>query len=234
MNNLAIITARSGSKGLPNKNIMSLCGKPLMSYSIEAANKSGLFTEVMVSTDSEIYADIAMKAGATVPFLRSEEQSGDKAGSWDTVKEVLNNYFKMGIKFDTVCLLQPTSPLRREEDIINGYKLFCEKEAEAVTAVCEVDHSPLWCMTLGEDQCLNEFRSKAAINVPRQNLAKYYRINGALYIRKIVYDKEIVILDHDEYAYIMDRERSIDIDTKLDFVVAEAIMNSEEERNNKH
>ena len=92
MQNIAIITARSGSKGLKNKNIKELCGKPLLVYSIEAAKASGLFDEIMVSTDSKKYADIARSYGANVPFLRSEANSGDKASSWDVVQEVLERY----------------------------------------------------------------------------------------------------------------------------------------------
>lgn len=123
MKNIAIITARSGSKGLPNKNIRLLNGKPLMAYTIEAAIKSNMFDEVFVSTDSEEYADIAKEYGASVPFLRSQENAGDSSSSWDVVKETIENYKELGKVYDTVALLQPTSPLRRAEDIVAGYKL---------------------------------------------------------------------------------------------------------------
>ena len=92
MRNLAVIPARSGSKGLPDKNIKPFCGKPLMAHTIETALKSGIFHNVMVSTDSAVYAGIAKEYGAEVPFLRSRMNSSDKAGSWDTVKEVLSMY----------------------------------------------------------------------------------------------------------------------------------------------
>ena len=222
MKNIAIITARSGSKGLLDKNIKLLAGKPLIAYSIEAAIESGCFDTVMVSTDSEKYAEIAKEHGAEVPFLRSEETSGDTAGSWDVVREVLCKYKEMGKSYDSVCLLQPTSPLRKSEDIIAGYKLYEEKYADAVTAVTEVDHSPLWCMTLSEDLSLGEF-SKNRRDIPRQLLDTYYRINGALYIQKIVGDGTELCGDK-EFAYIMPRERSVDIDTELDFKYAELLM----------
>ena len=119
MNNLAIIPARSGSKGLKDKNIKLLNNQPLISYTIDAANKTGIFSHVMVSTDSKVYADIAQKYGAEVPFLRSKDNSCDVASSWDVVKEVLREYAKLGITFDTVALLQPTSPLRSDKDIMN-------------------------------------------------------------------------------------------------------------------
>jgi len=225
MNNIAIIPARNGSKGLIDKNIRPLNGIPLIGYSIRAAQESQMFSRVMVSTDSEHYSEIAKQLGAEVPFLRSAEMSGDLAGSWDVVKEVLKGYSeKYDEHFDTVCLLQPTSPLRKAEDINHGYEILHEKDADAVTAVCEVDHSPLWCMTLEEDTSLSEFRKKLT-GLPRQKLKTYYRINGALYIRKIEYaSDEIKIIDSKEYAYIMDRKRSVDIDVIEDFEYAEFLM----------
>ena len=223
MKNIAIIPARSGSKGLKDKNIKELKGKPLLAYSIETAKESKLFNEVMLSTDSEKYAEIGRTFGANVPFLRSEANSSDKAGSWDVVIEVLSRYLEKGEKFDSICLLQPTSPLRIAQDIIEAYKLLESKQADAVTSVCEVDHSPLWTMTLPENLSLEEFKKQDS-DTPRQLLEKYYRLNGAIYIRKIkYYNKKIQLLDSKEYAFIMPRERSIDIDTELDFIIAEAI-----------
>lgn len=227
MNNIAIITARSGSKGLKDKNIKLLGGKPLLAYSIRAALESKMFTEVMVSTDSREYSTIAQQYGAKVPFLRSIGNSGDNASSWDVIKEVLERYKEKEVRFDTVCLLQPTSPLRSKTDIIQGYDLLKEKKADAVTAVCEVEHSPLWTMTLDESLSLEEYKKKTENqrNIPRQQLPQYYRVNGALYIRKIGYvDNQIDIFDNNEVAYIMDQSRSIDIDTELDFRMAELIM----------
>lgn len=227
MNNIAIITARSGSKGLKDKNILPLAGMPLIAYSVIAARESMMFKDVMVSTDSEHYASIAKEYGASVPFLRSKELSGDFIGSWDVVKEVLNNYLTaFNMQFDTVCLLQPTSPLRSARDIISGYQEFEEKHADSVTAVCEMEHSPLWSMTLPKDLSLKEYRKKSKGNLPRQKLPTYYRINGALYIRRIEYhlDGSIELPETEAYAYIMPRERSVDIDTQIDFRLAEILM----------
>lgn len=224
MNNIAIIPARSGSKGLPDKNIKVLNGHPLLFYSIKIARNTGIFSEVMVSTDSEKYAEIAIKNGASVPFLRSDYNSSDNSSSWNVVSEVLKNYLYKGQKFDTVCLLQPTSPLRTVDDITNAYNLFKEKNADAITSVCECDHSPLWCMTLNQEGYLGDFR-KGLSDLPRQKIEQYYRFNGAIYIRKIEYqDSEIKILDKQEFAYVMKRNRSIDIDTQEDFEYAEYIM----------
>lgn len=225
MKNIAIIPARSGSKGLKDKNIKNLNGLPLLVYSINAAKESDIFDEIMVSTDSQLYADISVKYGANVPFLRSKKQSDDNAESWNVVKEVLTKYWNIGKTFETICLLQPTSPLRKADDIINGYKLLKEKNAEAITSVCEMEHSPFWSMTLPTDLSLIEFRKKISSKLPRQKLEIFYRINGALYIRKILYKKnEVTLCDSKEYALIMERNRSIDIDDEYDFRLAQFLL----------
>jgi CMP-N,N'-diacetyllegionaminic acid synthase len=232
MENIAIIPARSGSKGLKDKNIRLLTGKPLMAYSIESARDSGCFSEIMVSTDSERYQQIALQCGANVPFLRSEATSTDTAGSWDVVREVLDRYVEMGRRFDSVCLLQPTSPLRTAEDIRLAYKKYSENNADAVTSVCEAEHSPLWCMTLPENQSLKEFRTQSRGNAPRQKLEQYYRLNGAVFIRKIKYDGDkSIVCDAEEFAYIMDKRRSVDIDTIEDFEYAEFLTGGDYARN---
>ena len=224
MKNIAIIPARSGSKGLKDKNIKMLCGKPLLSYSIAAAKKSGMFDEIMVSTDSHKYADIAIQHGASVPFFRSKENSSDIASSRDMILEVINNYHELGKKFDTVCLLQPTSPLRLAKDISEAYQDYHKNKVDALTSVCEVDHSPLWTMTLMEDRSLAEFRKKSS-NVPRQKLDTYYRLNGAIYIWKIEYTIDGASLKDDkEIAFIMDKKRSVDIDDEFDFIIAEQML----------
>lgn len=230
MKNLAIIPARSGSKGLPHKNIKLLNGLPLMAYTIRAAHNADVFDTVMVSTDSESYGEIAKKHGAEVPFLRSKTQSTDSADSWSVVREVLLAYAKDGKTFDTVCLLQPTSPLRTSEDIVAGYRLLQKKKADAVTSVCEADHSPLWCMTLEEDKSLNDFRRNLPTG-PRQQLSKFYRLNGAVYIRKVRYlENDVEIIHANEYALVMDTKRSVDIDTDLDFQIAQLLINSIEKK----
>jgi CMP-N,N'-diacetyllegionaminic acid synthase len=233
MSNIAIIPARSGSKGLKNKNIKELNGKPLLAYSIEAAKESKLFDEIMVSTDSNKYAQIARNYGANVPFLRSETNSSDKASSWNVVLEVLQKYLETGIKFNSICLLQPTSPLRTAKDIIEAYKLLETKQADAITSVCEVDHSPLWTMTLPENLSLDEFKKRDS-DTPRQLLEKYYRLNGAIYIRRINYNNSTISLnDTNEFAFIMQKEHSIDIDIELDFLIAETILLHQQKNNVK-
>lgn len=221
---IAIITARSGSKGLPDKNIKDLNGKPLIAYTIEAALNSKVFDSVLVSTDSEKYAEISRQYGAEVPFLRSSENSGDKAGSWEVIQEVLS---KLDEKYDVVTLLQPTSPLRTSEDIKKGMELFFEKDADSVISVTETDHPIFWCNTLDETLSLKGFIKKE-YNVNRQQLPTSYTVNGALYIVKtdLLKDLDKLNLYNDKsYAYIMDKVNSIDIDGELDFMYVQAILN---------
>jgi CMP-N,N'-diacetyllegionaminic acid synthase len=201
-----------------------LAGIPLMAYSIQAAKESSVFNKIMVSTDSEKYADIGCEYGAEVPFLRSKETSSDTAGSMSVVEEVLIEYKKRGNIFDTVCLLQPTSPLRTSQDIINSYKELEEKNADAITSVCELEHPPMWSMILPPDRSLKIFREKCNI-MPRQGYDIYHRLNGAIYIRRIRYfDSGIEILAKNEYAYVMNKYRSIDIDEEIDFQYVEFLM----------
>ena len=225
MNCIAIIPARSGSKGLKDKNIKELNGKPLLGYSVDAAINSKLFDTVMVSTDSERYAEVARQCGAEVPFLRSEFTSSDSASSWDAVKEVIANYKKIGKEFDVLVLLQPTSPLRSANDIAEAFKVFKDKNANAVISVCEVDHSPLWCNTLESGNSMINFAKTSRPNGNRQMLDTYYRLNGAIYLLRTSVLDNIDKLYADEcYAYIMSRKSSVDIDNLDDFKYAEFLM----------
>lgn len=224
MKNLAVILARSGSKGLKDKNIKELLGKPLMAYSIEAALQSRKYDTVHVSTDSERYVDIARAYGADVPFLRDAGLAGDKANSWDALRSVVRKYAEIGKEFDTVTLLQPTSPLRDAKDIQNAFDIFEKKTASSVVSVCEVEHSPLACNVLGEDHSLNGFLDINKVG-RRQDMDTFYRINGAIYIQKtkLLMD-EVNIYGDGSYAYIMDKKKSVDIDDEFDFFLAEAAL----------
>ena len=228
MRNIAIIPARSGSKGLKDKNIKKLNGVPLIAYTIEAALKSKKFDKVFVSTDSREYAQIAEKYGANASFLRTEENSNDTAGSWDVVREVITHYEQWNEHFDNIMLLQPTSPLRTEDDILKAFQLMKTKSANAILSVTEVEHSPLWCNTLEEDLCMDRFVNEKYSGIPRQMLPAYYRLNGAIYLIK---KEELYVnqmFKNKCYAYIMPNDRSIDIDTELDFKMAEFILMNKE------
>lgn len=221
MKNLAIIPARSGSKGLIDKNIKLLDGKPLMAYTIEAAMMSGCFDCIHVSTDSDEYAKVARRYGADVPFLRDAKFALDDSSSWDVVSEVLRKYSQDGKVYERVMLLQPTSPLRNFRDIQNAFSLMDEKNAKVIIGVCEMDHSPLWCNTLPEDGNMNGFQKQEFL-VARQLMPVYYRINGAIYLMDVDYFMNRgEIYGPFSYAYNMPKERSIDIDDWFDFLIVE-------------
>lgn len=225
MKNIAIIPARSGSKGIPDKNIKNLYGKPLIAWTIETALKSEMFDVVMVSTDSDKYADIAKVFGAEVPFLRSSANSSDTSSSWDAVREVLLRYKELGRNFDTFTLLQPTSPLRSADDIKGSFDLMKMKNARTVVSVCETEDSPYTCNILPETMSMKDFFIEEYKNTRRQDLPKCYKLNGAIYLSRVddfLNDGDIYSVDC--YAYVMDDKRSVDIDTDLDFKIAELLI----------
>ncbi|MFG5103988.1 acylneuraminate cytidylyltransferase family protein [Campylobacter lari] len=219
---LAIIPARSGSKRLLNKNIKLLKGKPLLAWSIEAALKSKFIHEVMVTTDSIEYANIAKYYGASVPFIRKNEFALDTTSSFDVIKDVID-FYKNEYKYTV--LLQPTSPLRNEQHIDEAVELFFSQKANSIISVCECDHSPLWCNMLPQNNSMDHFISNKIKNVRSQDLPKYYRLNGAIFIAEIFnYLKYKSFFMPNSFAYKMSIEESIDIDTELDFNFAEFLL----------
>ena len=233
MKTLGVITARSGSKGIRDKNIRNLDGKPLIAYTIESARNSIYIDEVMVSTDSENYADISRKFGASVPFLRSEKNSTDTAKSVDVLLEVLDEYKKVGQEFDNVVLLQPTSPLRTYKSINSAFEMMKEKNADSIVSVCECEYNPLLSIALPTD--LNFFNLIKSDNLlRRQELSKFYRLNGAIYISKVSILREIQsFYGKYSYAFIMEQKESIDIDSELDFEYVEFLINRFYKNNEK-
>lgn len=221
---LAIIPARGGSKRLPNKNILELGGKPLIKWTIEAAQACHKIDTVMVSTDSINIADIAIQAGAKVPYLRSAELSNDTASSSDVILDVIDYYESIGNDFDVVILLQPTSPLRTTEQIDESLQLFDSKRAFSVVSVTLCEHSPLWANTLSDNGSMEGFLRPETLQ-RSQDLDEYFRLNGAIYIFDIkkLKEKGTICYSSDSYAYIMNNYTSVDIDTKFDFIIAETI-----------
>lgn len=222
---LAVIPARGGSKGVPNKNIRMLGDKPLIAYTIEAAIQSDIFEKVIVSTDSEKIAEEACKYGAEVPFIRPDDISGDLVSSDDVVLHALNFYKSKNIEFTEVCKLQPTSPRRNWKHLQEAYELFKSKEANYLVSVCECEHSPLWCGRLEGKWNMDNFIREEVKRACRQELPIYYRLNGAVYLGKTEeFYKSKNFLGAKCIAYIMDQIDSIDIDNELDFKMAEILM----------
>ncbi len=143
MKNLCIIPARGGSKRIPRKNIKAFLGKPIIAYSIEVALNSGLFDEVMVSTDDAEIAEVAKKYGATVPFLRSEKTADDFATTADVLIEVLAKYAESGQKVNNACCIYPTAPLIKEARVKQALELMKENEFDSVFPVVEFSY-PIW------------------------------------------------------------------------------------------
>lgn len=222
---LAVIPARGGSKGLPGKNIRPLGGRPLIAWSIEAGLQSRFVDRVIVSTDSNEIADVARAAGAEVPFLRPPELATDDAKGVDAIIHAIDWYRGKCDPFDLVLVLQPTSPLRTPEDIDRAVELFFKKKACSVVSVCQTDHHPWWANTLPADGSMKDFLRPELSNTNRQNLPVFYRLNGAIYLTDISFlEQTLTFITAGTFAYSMPAERSVDIDSLLDFYLAEAIL----------
>ncbi|MDA8481157.1 acylneuraminate cytidylyltransferase family protein [Citrobacter sp. Awk 4] len=221
---IAIIPARGGSKRLPGKNIKILSGKPMIAWSIEAALNSTLFDLVLVSTDCREISDIAEHYGAVVPCLRPATLASDAATTNDVISHMVEVVEARWGGVDTITLLQPTSPLRTTSNIVEAHQLYEEMDALSVISVCEMEHPVQLCNKLPADHSMSGFIQEK-YNVRSQELESYYRINGAIYIFDRVFVGSLTAIYGDKsYAYIMRQDESIDIDSLLDFDIAEIIM----------
>ena len=183
MNNICIITARGGSKRIPKKNIKNFCGKPIIAYSIEAAIKSELFDEVMVSTDSEEIANVARQYGAVVPFMRSEKNSDDYAGTEDVIQEVLLEYKKKQQYFDVACCIYPTAALLKVETLLEAYGKLLKDNVDAVEPVVAFSYPPQRCYILRNG--LLDFNWKEYKQCRSQDLELLYHDAGQFYFWKV-------------------------------------------------
>lgn len=221
MKKIAIIPARSGSKGLKNKNIIELCGKPLMAYSIEAAIESSLFSRVIVTTDSLEYGQIAAEYGAEVVY-REESVSNDTASTY----MVLENLFdKIEPDFDYFVLLQPTSPMRSAKHIREAVNMF---EAgymnfDFLVSLKEAEYANILVKPVGEDKSLRFFDTDFS-DYKRQKF-KEYSPNGAIFIaKKEEYIKRKHFFGARSMAYFMNKMDSVDIDDEIDYRIAGMLM----------
>lgn len=219
---LALIPARAGSKRIKGKNIRLLLGKPLIAWTIEQAMKSKYIDEIIVSTEDEKIAGISRRHGAGVPFMRPRKLATDKAKGIDVVFHAIDWFRKNKDLYDIVVLLQPTSPLRRGIDIDNAIRFFFLKGASAIVSVCDVGYRPLWSNILPENGCMKNFIRK---NHGKRETRGYHMINGAIYMAYFDYVKKHKgFYGNDTFAYIMPQERSVDIDTEVDFRIAECLL----------
>lgn len=218
MKKIAIIPARSGSKGLKDKNIIDLCGKPLIAYSIEAAVQTGLFNRVIVSTDSEHYADISRQYGAEV-MMRGEKLSDDKATTFMVLEDILLNRVTESI--DYFVLLQPTSPLRNASHIKEAVDKFESRydHFDFLVSMKESEHAKVLVNPIDDDESLKYFNTDFS-NYRRQEY-KDYSPNGAIFIGKPnAYIKRKHFFGCRSLSYIMSQEDSVDIDNMMDLELA--------------
>jgi CMP-N,N'-diacetyllegionaminic acid synthase len=223
---LAIIPARGGSKGLPGKNMKEICGRPLIAWSIAQAKDCKHIHRIVVSTDDDQIAKLASGYGAEVPFMRPVELSSDTASTIDVIVHALC-WFKKYEHYrpEYVLLLQPTSPLRSGKDINGVVRTLMDKGARAVVSVCETDHHPWWSNVLPASGSMKDFLRLEILNKRRQELPVFYRLNGAIYFAEVGYLHEFNgFFGPDTFAYEMPRDRSIDIDSAVDFKLASLLM----------
>ncbi|MDN5341368.1 MAG: pseudaminic acid cytidylyltransferase [Oceanotoga sp.] len=220
MKKIAIIPARGGSKRIPKKNIRDFLGKPIIAYSIEAAIKSDIFDEVMVSTDSEEIAEIAKRYGAKVPFLRSEKSADDHAPLIDVAKEVLENYKNKGIDFDKVCMILPTAPFVDEQKLKKANEILEEKNVDTVFTVTEYSF-PIQRSLRIENGYL-KMKWPENMNKRSQDLEKTYHDAGQFYFFDVkeFYIQNKVYMEK-SYPIILDNIEVQDIDTETDWKLAE-------------
>lgn len=221
MDGLCIITARGGSKRIPHKNIKEFCGKPIIAYSIEAALKSGLFDEVMVSTDDEKIANVSRQFGAAVPFMRSERTSNDFATTADVLEEVLNEYEARGNAPEWFCCLYPTAPFVTPEELAGAAGMLEDSSVPSVVAVTGFDFPPQRAFLLGEDGELSWERSEFAL-ARSQDLPPTAHDCGRFYLARVPdWRVEHSFVMPGCRGYSIDPSLVQDIDTPSDWKVAE-------------
>jgi N-acylneuraminate cytidylyltransferase len=219
---IAIITARGGSKRIPQKNIRSFCGKPILAYSIEAAKASGLFSEVMVSTDSEEIAEIARQYGAVVPFMRSAKTSDDYATTADVLLEVMEKYQEMGRTFSYICCIYPTAPFVTAEKLTAALQLMREEsQTKVVMPVVAFSYPPQRCFVV-DAQGLMQYKYPEYQSARSQDLEKQYHDAGQFYVYRADNYLECrgKIVDGIK-AIIVPEPEAQDIDNEDDWEIAE-------------
>jgi CMP-N-acetylneuraminic acid synthetase len=227
MNTLGVIPARGGSKSVPRKNIAPVHGKPLITYTIEAAQRSRLLTHFLVSSDDAEIMAVARQYGAPVPFIRPAELATDTAPSLPVVQHAVGEMERMhGITYDYVVLLQPTTPLRLPEDIDAALEKLAATGADSVISVCDVGaYHPARMRQIVDDRLVELPIREPKEMARRQDLPPVYIRNGAIYAVK----RDVVMLQNsmsgsDCRPYIMPEERSVNVDSKLDLLLAEILL----------
>tara|TARA_B110000240_G_scaffold119248_1_gene133482 strand:- start:2993 stop:3679 length:687 start_codon:yes stop_codon:yes gene_type:complete len=220
MNNLCIIPARGGSKRIPKKNIKYFLGKSIIVYSIEAAIQSKLFTEIIVSTDCQETAEIALRYGAKVPFLRSKENSNDFATTYDVIKEVIDEYKKDGVNFENICCIYACAPFVTANNLKHAYQELSNKQVDTIFPIIEYSF-PIQRAVKIHNEKIELFNSDH-LNTRSQDLEKSYHDAGQFYWMKSenILNKGRIITDNCSGIIITELEGQ-DIDNEIDWELAE-------------
>ena len=223
---LYIIPARGGSKGIPRKNIKPLAGTPLIHYSIAVARALADDNHIIVTTDDEEIAQVARETGLPVPYMRPAHLATDTAGSREVILDAMDYADAMGIEYDNVVLLQPTSPLRTAEDVENALKLY-SSQVDMVVSVVEANANPYYNCFETDVTTGYLHVSKGDGNITRrQDAPRVWEYNGAVYV---INPQSLRAMSMGEFTRKvpceMPRERSIDLDTPMDWAIAEVVMN---------
>jgi CMP-N,N'-diacetyllegionaminic acid synthase len=219
---LAVIPARGGSKGVPRKNIREVAGKPLIAWTIEEAKKSKYVDRLILSSDDSEIIQVAKQWGCDVPFIRPAELAQDDTPGIEPVLHALREI----PNYHYIVLLQPTSPLRTAEDIDRCIEICVQNQGNVCVSVVKPDKSPYWMYTVNEANLLTPLLNSERVITRRQDMPEVYALNGAVYVANIPFlmDKKSFITE-ETFAYVMPRERSIDIDSELDLKIASMLLN---------
>lgn len=229
--NVAIIPARGGSKRIPRKNIKEFCGKPMIAWSIEAAQQSGVFDRIIVSTDDEEIAEVARKYGAEVPFMRPEEFSNDFAGTIPVIRHAINWLINDGYIADFVCCIYATAPFIRSEDIIRGLGTLREQKGDYAFTVTRFPYPIQRALKVSPEQRISMF-SPDMFHARSQDLEESWHDAGQFYWgTSFAWLNEKPIFSADSYSIELPRERVQDIDTPEDWRVAEWLFKTMEFKN---
>jgi CMP-N,N'-diacetyllegionaminic acid synthase len=226
---LGLIPARGGSRGVPRKNIRSLSDKPLLQYTTEAALAARGLSRVILSTDDEEIADFGRRCGVDVPFIRPAQLAQDDTPMLPVVQHALRGMEELGETFDAVCLLQPTNPLRRADDIDACIELLRQTDADSVITILSVpaEHNPHWVYFRDEQDLLRLCTGEATPITRRQDLPPAYHREGSVYVTRVnVVMEENSLYGERVLGYEIETERSVNIDTPEDWSRAEALMSA--------
>jgi len=220
---LGVIPARGGSKSLPGKNIRPLAGKPLIAWTIEAARSSRFMDRVILSSDDDAIMQVARDWGCDVPFRRDAHLATDEATSIDVVVDALRRV----PGYDWVVLLQPTSPLRTAADIDSCLMECVQSQSCVAISVCEAPKSPYWMYRRSADGRLHSLFESSEIGTRRQGLPIVHQLNGAVYVAESGwFEQNRTFLSPETYAYVMPKDRSVDIDDEVDLLYASQLISN--------